>query len=78
MITSKRRYVVQITEGGHHYDETIELKTLLTTSKKNEYEYIYSMQDLIDEVLDLKDGESMYFKPNRDNDLAKGIITRID
>lgn len=41
-----------------------------------EYEYIYAIQDIADKILDLKIGESMYFQPNRDNDLTKGIITR--
>lgn len=38
----------------------------------------YALQDIIDEVLDLKEGESLYFFPNRDDKLSKGIIVRLN
>ena len=41
-------------------------------------EILYALQEIIDEILDLKRGESMYFQPNRDNKESKGVIVRID
>ena len=38
----------------------------------------YAIQDVIDEVLDLKAGESMYLSANRDRpDETKGVLIRI-
>ena len=43
-----------------------------------EYEYVYALREMIDTVLLLKRGESMYFQPNRDDPNSKGIIKRIN
>lgn len=39
-------------------------------------ELFYSLDEVIDQVLDLKVGDSMYFQPNRDIPTTKGIIVR--
>lgn len=75
---SKRNYAVQISEGGIvNTIKPISINDLLK-EHKNGFEYIYSLQENIDDILDLKINECMFFKGNRDNDLSKGIITRID
>ncbi len=45
--------------------------------KEDPDELYNALAEIIDEVLDLKQGESMYFQPNRDDNKSKGIITRI-
>lgn len=74
---SKRQYEIQMIEGGGEFSQRkINLFRLLNL-KKNEWEYIYALHEILDKVLDLKDGQSMYFQPCRDNDDSKGIILRI-
>lgn len=55
----------------------ISLDEIMFPKDKNPDEYIYSLQEIIDGVLDLPSSKSMVFRPNR-NDLALGIIARID
>jgi hypothetical protein len=44
----------------------------------NNLETVYALQELgLDDVLDMKVGESMYFRPNRDNIHSKAIIFRM-
>lgn len=43
----------------------------------DDYEAIYAMQEIKDEIERLKVGENMYFQPSRDEETSKGIITRI-
>lgn len=42
-----------------------------------EYETYFALQEIIDEVMDIPLGCSMYFQPNRDNIFSKGIIHRL-
>ena len=37
----------------------------------------YAVQEVTDELLDLRVNESMYFQPNRDDKDSKGIIVRV-
>lgn len=56
---------------------TIEKAPLQSISENNEHCELYNaINDQIDKVLDLKEGESMYIQPNRDNKESKGIIYR--
>lgn len=75
-VNSSRRYSLQISEEGETINKEISLVSLLVHNA-SDYEYIYSLSDEIDKVLDLKIKESMNFQPNRDNKHSKGIITRI-
>lgn len=72
---SSRAYKIVIAEGGEVNTISHTLEDLLDIS--NEFEYRYSILEDMDLVLDLKKGQSMYFKPNRGNKCAKGIIVRI-
>lgn len=42
-----------------------------------EYEVFFALQEQIDEVMDIPMGCTLTFKPNRDNPLSKGMITRV-
>ena len=46
-------------------------------SEDNDYETAFALQDILDEVLDLRFGDALYFQPNRDNQKTKGIIVRV-
>jgi hypothetical protein len=74
-LISDRKYTIMVAENG----DTATIKAALgnlINPHENDNECVYALNDMMDEVLDLKKGESMYFQPNRDNKLAKGIITR--
>jgi len=75
-INSTRTYTVQISEFGVCSTISSILVADLIREHKNGFEYIYSLQEKIDSVLDLKVDESMYFNANRDNEVGKGIVTR--
>ena len=73
-----RRFTVQMSVQG----TTCSVKNVtverMTEEREREYEWIYSIQsDHLDEILDLKVGESIFFQPNRDDNKSKGIVTRI-
>lgn len=76
MIYSKRKFIVVGVEIDEDFRFEIELEKLLTKDEEAT-EVMYSLQDEIDSVLDLKKGESMFFRANRDNENCKGIILRI-
>jgi spore coat polysaccharide biosynthesis protein SpsF (cytidylyltransferase family) len=71
---SQREYKVAILDAGDMVIQHENLKTIL--DPKNDFEYIYAIQEEIDKLLDLKVGESMYIQPIRDNNDTKGIILR--
>ena len=75
--TSKRKYIAVGNECNQIFEIEFNLYDLL---KVDEYssEVFYSMQEKTDEILDLKNGESLYFQANRDNENDKGIILRIN
>lgn len=74
-MNSKRRYKVAICDQIGLTIENVTLNSL--TDTKQDLELFYAIQDIIDEVLDLKVEESMYFQPNRDDKNSKGIIRRV-
>ena len=41
-------------------------------------ELYYAMDEIIDAILDLNVGESLYFSPNRDCKTSKAIIVRLN
>lgn len=79
-MSSRRKYKIAICDNVGLTVEKLTVKSLLreSTPNENRYEYIYALQDIADEVLDLKTGESMVFQPNRDDPNSKGIILRIE
>ena len=77
---SNRNYALQLSENGVTVCRTYKMDDILTQiSDKNANlcEYMYALSQVLDSVLDLKENESMYFQPNRDDKNSKGIITRI-
>lgn len=48
------------------------------SENENDFEYNYALQDSIDEILDMKINETIYFQYNRDNKNSKGLLTRIN
>lgn len=73
---SKRKYkVVGIESDNTTVDETYTLEMLLTDDG---YEITYSLQDQLDEILDLKLNGMMYLSLKRDCDESKGVIKRIN
>jgi len=74
-IDSKRQYSVETSVNGIIENSTIDFSEIIDS--KSIAETIYSMQEIIDEILDLKIKESIYFQPNRDDSKSKGIITRM-
>ena len=77
-LESTRKYT--ITEAGENliqhisYNQTLEQ---ILSNQEDQSETNYSLQERIDEVLDLKVGQSIYFTPSRDQVNSKGVITRI-
>lgn len=74
--TSKRTFAVSFTEYGNFTNEKITIQEIAETSK-GDFEWIYAMQDSIDDILDLKVNQTILFDFNRDNKLATGFIRRI-
>jgi hypothetical protein len=75
-MNSKRKYRVAISDAAGISIENITFKTLLNSSE--DAEFIYAMRDILDKILDLKEYESIYFQPNRDDKSTHGIIRRVD
>lgn len=74
-IESKRVYSVETSVNGTIENFRIKLNEII--DEDSVFETIYSMQERIDDILDLHTNKSMFFQPNRDDVESKGIITRI-
>ena len=69
-------YEVLICENGHSSRQLVIYPRIKAMG--NDYEFIYALnENYMNEVFNMKKGESMYFQPIRDDDKSKGIITRI-
>jgi hypothetical protein len=77
-MNSKRQYaVIMVLDGNTVVTEAVDIRGLLNSFEhKNAFEWVNAIEDIFDEVLDLRLGESMYFQPDRDNESSKGIIAR--
>lgn len=75
-IRSNREFTITTSINGvnEQFDSTF---CCLIEDRNNDSETIYSLQDIIDKIMDLKVKEYLFFQPNRDDDNSKGIITRI-
>jgi hypothetical protein len=74
---SKRDYQIvqlQYPSQGIETMFTLSLDAIL----HSDFEVCYALHEVLDEVLDLKLHESMYFTPNRDMDKSKAILLRIN
>ena len=72
---SKRRYLVAYIEGTGAYSNEIRLANIYADA--DGYEWQYAMQERIDEILDLKVGDSIPFRFNRDVSDSMGYVKRI-
>lgn len=54
---SQRSYELFIVENGDSIKLKLNIETLFTES---ENEYMYALQEIIDDILDLKKGKSLY------------------
>lgn len=75
-LNSKRQYQIAILEYGTEGMEIVNMTLQEILESKDEF--CLSIQSILDEVLDLEEFQSMYFKPNRDVGQSKGIILRVD
>lgn len=76
MTNSKRLYELAIAEPCGLQIINLSFDRLMNTEPENDFEYLYSIREIIDDLLDLMPGQSMYFSPSRDNKEIKGIIYR--
>lgn len=74
---SNRKYFITIAGRGYTLEAEMDLADLFQNGRDNTPEYVYAIQDIVDDVLDLKVEEHIKFKPSRDEDLSVGIIWRI-
>ena len=71
---SKRQFQLVWLEGDSVTNITISLNDM--TYNTDDYEYIYSLQDNIDNILDMKVDEVIHHQFNRDDSTRKGVIRR--
>ena len=73
MMNSKRSFLVIGVDTGIPFEMLVWLNEI---PKEQTLEVMFTIQDEIDAILDLKVGESMYFQVTRDNANDKGVIVR--
>jgi hypothetical protein len=72
-----RKYKIAIYEGGNEIQvHEIRIDDILFPND-NDFEHIYALMEVLEDILYLKPDQSMYFQPNRDNKNTKGILLRI-
>ena len=74
-INSLRKYIFCFIEGDYAGTGELTINEIFFPSV--DFEYIYAMQDEIDKILDLKKGEKLPLKFNRDYKDSDGFIKRI-
>ena len=75
-ILSRREWVLTFKLGS---TEKVNLLSIYEKSEnENDFEFKYALQDSIDEILDMKINETIYFQYNRDDQNSKGLLTRIN
>lgn len=57
-------------------NEDLSLERIIN-SKGNDYEYVYALQEVLDDVLDLREGESLVVQLDRSNSNDKGVLFRV-
>lgn len=74
--TGYKGYAVQISENGFC---TFNYVVFPREEEKEgaDYEFVYAMNEDMENIDKLSIGQSMYFQPCRDDETSKGIITRI-
>lgn len=69
---TKRKYKVI----GEYLDEVLSFNDLFL-DRVNDYEYIYALQEVADDIMDLKVSQSMFVQLSRDDKDVKGVLIRI-
>lgn len=69
---TKRKYKVI----GEDLDEVLSFNDLFL-DRVNDYEYIYALQEVADDIMDLKVSQSMFVQLSRDDKDVKGVLIRI-
>jgi hypothetical protein len=71
-------YQIVVEQNANISTETMTFERLFLNNIEEGYdfEFVYALADIAEDVMKLSAGESMYFKPNRDEP-SKGIIARI-
>lgn len=75
-LPTQRAYLLLMSDSNNQ-PETKTLNDLINESMVKDYEYAHSIMENLDNLLDLKRDESMYFLYNRDNPQSKSVIKRI-
>tara|TARA_R100000781_G_scaffold84645_1_gene52093 strand:- start:386 stop:676 length:291 start_codon:yes stop_codon:yes gene_type:complete len=74
-INTRRKWLLIFEDGVM---ETITLTSIYSKSdQESNWEYNYALNAIIDEVLDMKVNETIYFQHNRDDENSKSLLTRI-
>lgn len=74
---SNRRFKIVIIESDKVSVEEMGLDDLMNVKPNGQdYEYMYALNDILDQILDLKQFEKMTFQWNRDNPDTLGIVLR--
>lgn len=69
---TKRKYRVI----GEDLDEVLSFNDLFL-DRANDYEYIYTLQEVADDIMDLKVSQSMFVQLSRDDKDVKGVLIRV-
>lgn len=72
-------YNILIIDGNYVPNHVMTFTRLFLNDIKMgaDYEFIYALNEIVEDVMSLKIGESLQFKPNRDYETQKGVIVRI-
>lgn len=75
-LPTKRAYLLLLSDSANA-PEIKSLNEIINDSHVKDYEYAHSILEKLDDVLDLKINESMYFLYCRDNDQTKSVLKRV-
>ena len=76
--TSRRYQAVICQSGAISKVELTAMELLLEQQEAGvEHEFIYALRQRMDDVLDIKLHESIYFQPSRDDINTMGILLRV-
>lgn len=76
-LNSKRKFRVITTVPTGNGIAVEDFEVTLNDLIEEGNETAYALQEMIDDVMDIPEGCSMYFRPNRDEIGSKAIIIRI-
>ena len=78
-VLSNRKWKLIMLDGSNVIEVNVDLETIYQkTEQENDYEYNYAIQERIDDLLDMKPDEKIFFQFNRDDKNDTGLIYRIE